>query len=528
MVELIKPAAKNSIGISALNVPRAGGTRWGNNVSESRSFIASLTLADYTSRSVSSIGMNAVSINKVARTSSIQSDGVHSAVQSLETSDERALSAASSGTTKSGILSAGATSVGFPKATPVKPADELRVDEQAAAVAPSDERLGGTVRPMTMASAVPTAVADLRKPPADHEDGVINSVSRPTDKQLLKLFISDSSKKQPTPPLWINPSGLPPADAPSCRLLQDYSSSLPTECQLVPGVTTSSAELLLVHKMPTTYPARDGRVVGGSGGGLFTEAKAHAVCAKASAKPVSGTDSISGRKETVSPGYSVRHVALAEGTIAAAQQRAGAALSTPLHITGDRFTVPVPTVLGLPIAKPIDTSLVASSAGPSAHAAKQVDATTLVEDQAAPRTLFAGPQRLEVGINNGLHGWLRVRAELGHAGEVTASVVTTSRSAETGLNREMSALHAYLKAESVGVASLRITSSQTYTGSTMNGGGETGTPSRHGSRKQSHSTSSSVISQSVQASSESGIAGSSPWLGGCIFTQSGGWLSVRV
>lgn len=527
MVELIKPAANDSIGISAVSVPRAGETGRGNNVSESRSFIASLTLAEHTPRSVSSIGMNAVSINKLAKTSFIESDGVRSAVQPAGPLDERALSAATSGNTKSGIPSAGASSAGLSKATPVEPAEEPRFVEQTTATAPSVEQLGGYVRPMTMAPAVPPALADLRKPPADHEGRVMNSLSKSPDKQLLKLPTADSGKRQATPPLWMTSSGLPLADASPCRLLQDHSSSLPMEDLLVPGVATSGAELLLVPQMKTTYPALDGRVVSRSGG-LSAEAKAHAVSAKASARPVSGTDSTSGRKETVPSGYSARQFTLAEGTVAAAQQLAGASLPTLPHPTGDPLAVLVPTISGLPIPKPIDTSLVASSAGPSAHAAKQVDATTLVQDQATPRTLFAGPQRLEVGINSGLHGWLRVRAELGHAGEVTASVVTTSRSAESGLNREMGALHAYLKAESVGVASLRITSSQTHMGSTMNGGGETGTPSRHGSRKQSHSTSGSVISQSIEAFSESGIAGSSPWLGGGILAQSGGWLSVRV
>lgn len=72
------------------------------------------------------------------------------------------------------------------------------------------------------------------------------------------------------------------------------------------------------------------------------------------------------------------------------------------------------------------------------------------------KTLAATPNLLEVGIDGGTHGWLRVRAELGQSGEVTASMVAGSASQADTLRRELSAMSTYLAGESVGVSSLVV------------------------------------------------------------------------
>ena len=72
------------------------------------------------------------------------------------------------------------------------------------------------------------------------------------------------------------------------------------------------------------------------------------------------------------------------------------------------------------------------------------------------KTLAATPNLLEVGIDGGTHGWLRVRAELGQTGEVTASMVATSAGQADTLRRELPAISTYLAGESVGVSSLVV------------------------------------------------------------------------
>ena len=72
------------------------------------------------------------------------------------------------------------------------------------------------------------------------------------------------------------------------------------------------------------------------------------------------------------------------------------------------------------------------------------------------KTLAGAPNILEVGIDSGTHGWLRVRAELGQTGEVMASVVAGSAGQAETLRREVPAMSSYLAGESVGVSSLVV------------------------------------------------------------------------
>ncbi len=88
------------------------------------------------------------------------------------------------------------------------------------------------------------------------------------------------------------------------------------------------------------------------------------------------------------------------------------------------------------------------------------------------RTLVATPHVLEVGITGGAHGWLRVRAELEHTGEVTASLVASSSASADALHKELGAMSAYLKSEVVEVSSLAVTAMTK--GGAMQGAGAQG------------------------------------------------------
>jgi hypothetical protein len=73
-----------------------------------------------------------------------------------------------------------------------------------------------------------------------------------------------------------------------------------------------------------------------------------------------------------------------------------------------------------------------------------------------PRMLTATPTMLEVGIQNGTHGWLKVRAEMADGGVVNASVSTASSAGQEMLHRELPALTAYLQDEKVAVNAVVI------------------------------------------------------------------------
>jgi hypothetical protein len=76
--------------------------------------------------------------------------------------------------------------------------------------------------------------------------------------------------------------------------------------------------------------------------------------------------------------------------------------------------------------------------------------------EATPRVLTATPTALEVGIQNGTHGWLRVRAEMADGGGVSASVSAASSAGQEMLHRELPALTAYLQQEKVAVSAVVV------------------------------------------------------------------------
>jgi hypothetical protein len=70
------------------------------------------------------------------------------------------------------------------------------------------------------------------------------------------------------------------------------------------------------------------------------------------------------------------------------------------------------------------------------------------------RTLEATPTALEVGVANGTHGWLKIRAEMADGGVVNASVSATTSAGQEMLHRELPSLTAYLQEERIGVGSV--------------------------------------------------------------------------
>lgn len=89
--------------------------------------------------------------------------------------------------------------------------------------------------------------------------------------------------------------------------------------------------------------------------------------------------------------------------------------------------------------------------------ATRVDAARVLDGAAgsAPRVLIAGPARLDVGVLDGTHGWLRVRAELRAGGGVHTALMA-GVAAHEALRAVLPEMAGYLKAEAVSVSRITL------------------------------------------------------------------------
>jgi hypothetical protein len=104
-------------------------------------------------------------------------------------------------------------------------------------------------------------------------------------------------------------------------------------------------------------------------------------------------------------------------------------------------------------------------------------------NESRPALLAATPTSLEVGVANGTHGWLKIRAEM-EGGVVTASLSSGSAMGQETLHRELPSIAAYLQDEKVSVNTLVIKQTQAMDTGASNSDGfmqRQGQPSEQGS-----------------------------------------------
>lgn len=148
------------------------------------------------------------------------------------------------------------------------------------------------------------------------------------------------------------------------------------------------------------------------------------------------------------------------------------------------------------------------------------------------RMLTATPTSLEVGVSNGSHGWLKIRAELTDGGAVNASVSAASSAGQEMLHRELPSLTAYLQAERLGVNTVVV---HAATGTT-DSRDFSGALSRGDQRDQTQQGSSGDARQGWTADEPVSFAGlegadvdaHSSTMYGEGGSGGGGWLSVRA
>jgi hypothetical protein len=155
----------------------------------------------------------------------------------------------------------------------------------------------------------------------------------------------------------------------------------------------------------------------------------------------------------------------------------------------------------------------------------------------APRMLTATPTALEVGIQNGIHGWLRVRAEMAEGSTVVnASVSAASSAGQEMLHRELPALTAYLQEEKVSVNAvvvhaLSAVASESRSSAGMDGaGGQTPQKENKGGEEWQQNIRKTDLSGTDEAMTYQSLHGvdqdgSIPL---AAYADGGGWLSVRA
>jgi hypothetical protein len=152
-----------------------------------------------------------------------------------------------------------------------------------------------------------------------------------------------------------------------------------------------------------------------------------------------------------------------------------------------------------------------------------------------PRMLTATPTALEVGIQSGTHGWLKVRAEMADSGVVNASVSAASSAGQEMLHREIPAMTAYLQEEKVAVNAIVVhaplasgAESGSSTGTNGTGGQTPQRNSEGGEQQQnvrkaiSNGSDEAMTYQSSHGMDEDGS------LSLVTYASGGNWLNVRA
>jgi hypothetical protein len=177
----------------------------------------------------------------------------------------------------------------------------------------------------------------------------------------------------------------------------------------------------------------------------------------------------------------------------------------------------------------------ARTAGMAVLSGEQNQPGVVASMNEAPRMLTATPTALEVGIQNGTHGWLSVRAEMADGGVVNASVSATSAAGQEMLHRELPALTAYLQEEKVAVNAIVVHTTPAVAPEGRNSAGTDGA----GGQAQQRGNEGGDQQQSVrkQILNDTGGTMTYPGLQGidedglvslATYESGGSWLSVRA
>jgi hypothetical protein len=187
------------------------------------------------------------------------------------------------------------------------------------------------------------------------------------------------------------------------------------------------------------------------------------------------------------------------------------------------------------LVKPPNGEPGAQTAGSSTGLREQDGAGAVAQSlEPMPRTLSATPTALEVGIPDGTHGWLKVRAEMSD-GVVNASVSAPSAASQEMLHRELPSLTAYLQSEKVAVNTVVVhpTSSTgaeprgSQGGTESGGGGQTPQRSNEGGEQgQSSLRAAAEVAEDIAGHQGLHGVGGEATLPLVTYPGGGSWLNV--
>lgn len=219
---------------------------------------------------------------------------------------------------------------------------------------------------------------------------------------------------------------------------------------------------------------------------------------------------------------------------------ADSAVETFAHSMSETLTASVGSVSGagtMPhiVLKP--TSLESPSLTAATQCDPGIQVNAAIHDIAGPahHTLMATPTALEVGVINGSHGWLKVRAEMTSGGAVNASLSTASSSGQDMLHRELPSLTEYLHNERLAVNTLVVHSTAAatefrgLTGGMTGGGGQAAQHGSHGQENRQNVAREEVNRVTPELSySRLNEIGGDELLPQISYAGGGSWLSIRA
>ena len=313
------------------------------------------------------------------------------------------------------------------------------------------------------------------------------------------------------------------------------------------GVAPAAVAVSAAEPLATIAGSGAGLPQGAGEDGVANGMRAAAMGSVAAKKGAPGTaKTLSESKENVSATAQVVPQVVSSEKSAATVAAPVASATAEVHAAGlplaaATMATSLPAAHGTGIERALPSSPAAAAATVGLPVQTETAGGVSLIDPGEVRTLSATPQRLEVGVATDTHGWLRLRAEMGSGGEVTASVVASSSNAAQAFHRELPALSEYLSHEQVGVASIAVSTAPVI--SPEGGTGVAGNGAADGAGQgSSQAQPGRQESQSSQAADE--VAGPEPvpdfWRGGELTSASGvtlpsplyglggGWVNVRV
>jgi hypothetical protein len=143
----------------------------------------------------------------------------------------------------------------------------------------------------------------------------------------------------------------------------------------------------------------------------------------------------------------------ASGSVANHGNHAAAQGRSPMAASGHaNFEATTSATDGLVAAPAARVNVATQTVGVSHRTRAETAAGT---PATVPQVVASSPAKLDVGVFDGTHGWLRIRAEVGTGGAVNASL-TASASAHESLRSSLPEMTRYLNSEAVSVNKLAV------------------------------------------------------------------------